>query len=503
AAEAGTSYVIAIKAINDIEEGALRHARLMLGGTEELDARRDAFLDRLRQAAQFCSHHPAPNPALLSAVIAAADTAANAAENLSALPDLLDDAEAQLQPVFAAMLAEPVFLAPPYLQNVTPTAITVMWETAGEFPGYVEYSETLYGEHRRLQSDASALHEVRIEDLKPGTAYMYRVVAGGSETPWSSFKTAPTTAGAIRFTVWADSQSGPPMNEHVFRHMAAFRPDIAVGTGDVVGSGSNLQQWTDGHLQSLRHLSASVPTYVAIGNHEYGGFWDTDPRVCPPYERYFDHPTARSGNEYWFSFDYGPARFIMLDANKVDGPKGERIPPGSPQYEWFARELADAAENAKWIFVFFHQPPYSECWGGGYYDGEFHLRQEIVPLIEKYKVDIVFSGHTHDYERGLPHPPYDPATGSGNEATYIITGGGGGSLDNHKYYEWPQIDLPDHTADPSNDRADEGRYYKHHFCLIDIDGDRLHFTAHAVKPDGSYEGVLDQFDLAAKDRKGL
>ncbi|UCH35902.1 MAG: hypothetical protein JSV65_05990, partial [Armatimonadota bacterium] len=67
AAEAGTTYVIAIKAINDIEEGALRHARLVLGGTEELEARRDAFLDRLRQAAQFCSHHPAPNPALLSA----------------------------------------------------------------------------------------------------------------------------------------------------------------------------------------------------------------------------------------------------------------------------------------------------------------------------------------------------------------------------------------------------------------------------------------------------
>jgi hypothetical protein len=398
---------------------------------------------------------------------------------------------------------EPVFLAPPYLQNVSQTGVTVMWETAGEFGGHVEYGETIYGNHHRAEFSPAALQQVRIEGLKPGTSYMYRVVLKGVESPWYSFKTAPANASGVRFAVRADSQSGPPSNERVVMQMARFRPDIVVSVGDVVGSGSNLNEWVDYHLWPLRHLSANVPTYVAIGNHEYGGYGDTDPPVCPPFERYLDHPTAGSGNEYWYSFDYGPARFIMLDPNKVDGPKGQRIPPGSAQYEWFAKELADAAKKAKWIFVFLHQPPYSECWGGGYYDGEAHLREEIVPLIEKYKVDIVFSGHTHDYERGLPHPPYDPATGKGNEATYIITGGGGGTLDNHKYYEWPQIDLPDHPADPSNDAPDKGLYYKYHFCMIEVDGDRLHFTAHAVNPDGSYAGILDQFNLTAKTRKGL
>ena len=502
-AQPGATYVIAVKAINGVDDGELRHARLAVGGTEELTSSRDALLDLLRRAALFCAHDPSPDPKCVAALNGAAETAASAAANLPDLPAAAQRAETQLRPVLDAMTAKPVFLAPPYLQNVTPKGITVMWETAAPFGGYVEYGETMYGNHDRLRFASAALQAARIEGLRAGTAYMYRVVLGGVEGPWHSFKTAPVGGDAVRFAVWGDSRSDPPMHERVVLEMGRVSPDIAINVGDVVGSGANLNEWVEHHLWPLRHLSASVPTYVAIGNHEYGGFGGPDPRACPPFERYFDHPTARSGNEYWYSFDYGPARFIILDPNKAGGPRGERIPPGSPQYEWFAREVAAAAREAKWIFVFMHQPPYSECWAGGYYDGEFHLREEIVPLIEKYKADIVFSGHTHDYERGLPHPPYDPATGSGNEAVYIITGGGGASLDNHKYHEWPQMDLPDHPANPSSDAADEGRYYQYHFCLVEIDGDRLHFTVHVVNPDGSYAGILDQFDLTAKDRRGL
>jgi hypothetical protein len=499
-AQPGATYVIAIKAINDGDEGELHHAKISLSGTEELAARRDAFLDVMRRSVQFCTHADSPEPKWVEALTQSANTATAAGEDLSRLPVLLDEATAQLKPVLDAMSREPVFLAPPYLQNVTQTGITIMWETAAEFPGYVEYKETMYAEPQRAECRPAALQEVHIKGLKPDATYMYRAVLNGVESPWHSFRTAPASACALRFEVRADSQSGPPMNERVVVQMARFRPDIAVSVGDVVGSGSNINEWVDYHLWPLRHLSAEVPTYVAIGNHDYGGYQDTNPRASPPFERYLDHPTGRSGNEYWYSFDYGPARFVMLDANKVQGPKGDRIPLGSPQYNWLARELADAGKKAKWIFVFVHQPPYSECWGGGYYDGEAHLREEIVPLIEKYKVDIVFSGHTHDYERGLPHPPYNPANGSGNEATYIITGGGGGTLDNHKYRDWPQIDLPDHPANPRSDAPDEGRYYKFHFCLVEIDGDRLRFTAHAVNPDGSYAGVLDQFELTAKNR---
>jgi hypothetical protein len=363
-AEPGVTYVIAIKAINDTQDGQLRQARLSLVGIEELASCRDAVLDLLRRALQFCGRCESPDAKWMEALSSAATTAASAAEDLSRLPAVLDETKTQLQPVLDAMGREPIFLAPPYLQNVSPTGITIMWETAGEFAGCVEYKETIYANQGRVKFGPAALQQVRIEGLKAGRSYMYRVVLKGVEGPWHSFKTAPAAGSAIRFAVWGDSQSGPPMNERVFLQMARFRPDIALSVGDTVSTGARLNEWADRHLLPLSHLSAEVPTYVAIGNHEYGGYWETNPRVCPQFERYFDHPTRRSGNEYWYSFDYGPARFIILDANKSSGPKGDRIPPDSPQYKWLTRELADAARKAKWIFVLVHQPPYSECWGG-------------------------------------------------------------------------------------------------------------------------------------------
>ena len=145
-----------------------------------------------------------------------------------------------------------------------------------------------------------------------------------------------------------------------------------------------------------------------------------------------------------------------------------------------------------------HQPPYSEAWSGGPYDGEPPLRKYIVPLMEANKVDVVLSGHTHDYERGLPHPPYDPKTGKGNNATYIISGGGGSNLDNHKYSEWEQIDYPDHKAVKDNDNTDAGEFYEYHYVVFEIDGKHLKCTARKMNGDGSDGGIMDYFELIHK-----
>jgi len=492
AAVPGTTYTLALKAINEGDEGTLHFANLLVPASEALAAQRDAFLDAARQAAQYCSHSTAPDPACLEAIVAACGEVVAARDNLPALPALLNRARERLQPVFASMTQTPIFLAPPYLQNVTTEGITVMWETAGEWAGYVEYKESAYAPASRVEQATASLGRVRLAGLRPGTAYMYRVVLGGVEGPWHTFRTAPAGGGNVRFAVWGDAQDGPVLFEQIIGHVFRFRPDLCWSTGDMVGRGSNLTQWVDQRLWPIRQLAAEIPTYAAIGNHEFGGFPDGPDRRCPPYEKYFEHP-AGSGSKYWFSVDYGPAHFIALRPDPS-------LLPGGKQYQWLEQDLAQAQTRARWIFLFFHQPPYSECWSGGYYDGELELRQYLVPLLERYGADIVFSGHTHDYERGLPHPPYDPATGSGNTVTYIINGGGGCYHDNHKYREWPQIDIPDHPANPNSDAQDEGKYYVSHFIIVDIAGDTLQFTAYKVEDDGTFGGVLDQFTLQARKR---
>jgi hypothetical protein len=298
----------------------------------------------------------------------------------------------------------------------------------------------------------------------------------------------------IKFLVLGDNRSFPKVFDNLVKLMAKENPDFVANVGDVVTTGANLSEWIDEYFYPMRHISGDKPSYISIGNHEYGGYWDT--RVVPPFEQRVHHPTNSPGStEYFFSFDYGNSHFIFLDPNKADAPDGDRITPGSQQYEWFKKDLEQAKENSEWIFVFFHQPPYSEAWSGGYYDGEPYLRDEIVPLIEANNVAIVFSGHTHDYERGLPHPPYDPKTGKGNNAAYIITGGGGSNLDNHKYYEWEQIDLPDHKATTDNDEFDGGKYYQYHYVVVEINGKNLKFKAIKMNGDGSPGGLLDSFEL--------
>ena len=126
------------------------------------------------------------------------------------------------------------------------------------------------------------------------------------------------------------------------------------------------------------------------------------------------------------------------------------------------------------------------------------MREYIVPIIEENNVSIVFAGHTHDYERGLPHPPYNPKTGEGNNAAYIITGGGGALLDNHKYYEWDQIDLPDHPANPNSDEFDGGEYYRYHYVLVEVDGETIKVKAIEVNGDGTKGEVFDSFEMKSQ-----
>ena len=64
-----------------------------------------------------------------------------------------------------------------------------------------------------------------------------------------------------------------------------------------------------------------------------------------------------------------------------------------------------------WTVVFGHRPPFSS----GEHGGDDAFRTHFVPVLERYQVQLVLSGHEHDYER----------TKILNGVTYVVTGGGG------------------------------------------------------------------------------
>jgi len=487
--------LLAIKVKNIWGSGSLRRVTLI---TEEAFQVRNNFellMMRIDRMDRFFQRHPSPDIKLLNRI------AGSFQQELSSNHDMgtkLRDISNKLNVIENQLSNSPAFMVPPYLQAVEDNGITIMWETV-----YPSYGKILYGMDNQLdhtiieESIPSVMHEITLSGLEKDQGYHYKVVVENLSSQLYSFHTKKTSEAPIKFIVYGDSRSFPKVHANLVKLMIEEKPDFIANVGDVVTTGAHLNEWIDEHFYPLRHISGNVPTYISIGNHEYGGYQET--RVVPPFEERVHNPVNSTGsNEYFFSFDFANSHFIFLDPNKADSPYGERISPGSQQYNWFVNDVAKAKENSEWIFVFLHQPPYSECWSGGYYNGEPLLRKEIVPIIEANNVGIVFAGHTHDYERGLPHPPYDPETGSGNNAVYVITGGGGSNLDNHKYKEWEQIDLPDHPATTDNDDFDGGEYYLYHYIVVEIDGKSLKYKAVKMNGDGSHGGIFDSFELNHK-----
>ncbi len=489
---------LAIKVFNNGGPGNLGAVSLITEEEYKLRKKVKTILSRIEKVDRLFKSHPKPDVKTINTL---AELFQNELKKKS-FNEQLDLISNQLDIVEKKLSANPAFLIPPYLQSAEKTGMTIKWETVYPTYGYIEYGlDNKLTKKVIEEAIPSLIHQVTLVGLKPDQSYSYRVICENITSPVATFKTKPDKNKPFKFIVYGDNRTRPKIHENVSKQIALENSDFVINVGDVVSNGSALAEWIDEYFLPIRHYSNTTPSYISIGNHEYGGYWEA--RKVPPFEKYVSHPISSIGStEYYFSFDFANAHFIILDPNEGEaGDDGSIISPNSQQYNWFIEDLKEAQKKSDWIFVVMHEPPYSECWSGGYYNGEAPLRKYIVPIIEANNVSIVFSGHTHDYERGLPHPPYDPKTGKGNNAAYIITGGGGSRLDNHKYFEWEQIDLPDHPADPNSDEYDGGKYYRYHYVLVEVDGKKIKVKAIEVNGDGTKGDVFDSFEMKSPMNK--
>jgi len=307
-------------------------------------------------------------------------------------------------------------MAGPYLQNVSITGITIMWET-----NLASDSEVVYGRNTPLVNNVKLdekknIHEVTLSNLEVETTYFYYIksdagVSGSVKSDRFTFQTAVKPDTAYAFVVIGDNRSFPERFKKISDLAYGERPNFAVNVGDVVTDGRVKEQWITEFLNPAANLMARVPNYVAIGNHEKNAHWFYD---------YLSFPAP----ENYYSFDYGNAHFTIVDSNQI-------FTPLSRQYQWLEKDLA--ASRATWKFVAHHHPPYSsdkDDYGNtdkrGSILGDPNTRQ-LVSLYEKYGVDIVWVGHIHDYERTWPIR--DGRVDQEHGVIYIQTGGGGAELE--------------------------------------------------------------------------
>jgi len=104
----------------------------------------------------------------------------------------------------------------------------------------------------------------------------------------------------------------------------------------------------------------------------------------------------------YYTRTLGDVQLFFLDSNAIT----------TRQTRWLEQQLS--VSTATWKIVLFHHPPYT-CGG---HAGDTDVLRGWVPLFEAYGVQLVLSGHDHDYQRFAPR----------NGVTYVVHGGGAAGL---------------------------------------------------------------------------
>lgn len=328
----------------------------------------------------------------------------------------------------------------PYLMAPAADGVSLLFETETPLATSLRYGTSRALELTVQEDQADTFHELRLDDLLPGTTYFYQLQGAGLSSALHRFRTLPQVATPLRVLVFGDNQNGPNTFVSLLERMAELEPDLLLSVGDTVQTG-DADLFRSQMLEPISLLAAEVPFAVAGGNHER--YSDAD-------ASWFDHFYAQPGDEHCFSLCAGEIFFLIIDSN-LD------FDPGSSQGECIATTLSSAAfASSRFQVALFHHPPRIEYWAGTCYTGSSEVRDVLQPQLEAAGVDLVLNGHAHLYAYA---PPVDPLG-----TTWVTTGGGGGALEGDGDFcrEWEEITFTE---------------LQHHFVALEAIGDTLSVTA--------------------------
>jgi len=342
----------------------------------------------------------------------------------------------------------------PFLQGLTPTSVNVVW-AADRKDDAIEYGAAADKLDKSVQPAADASGRASITGLEPGETYFYRVrmkAAGSGEVGYSevaSFVTPTPDVTKFSFAVISDTHTSG-CNHQLARLMAELDPDFVLNGGDRSPS------VVSGTLKPYKSLMASVPMYMARGNHDRADKQKMVSMVAGP------------GDNQYFAFTWGNARIFSVN---TEDRKGNPAPlkKGGEQYKWLEEELKNCKQT--WKIVFQHIPVYS-AYDGGLTSDLDDERQ----LLEKYGMDLVFQGHQHNYDRSHPMKGGEVAK-DGKGVIYITCSGACGGKE-----KFPKgTDMP-FLAKTYNEGPFLGMVY--------IDGNKLRFEC--LGPD---KRLIDSLEL--------
>ncbi|XP_071918389.1 probable inactive purple acid phosphatase 27 [Coffea arabica] len=329
--------------------------------------------------------------------------------------------------------------------------------------------------------DPGFIHTSFLKDLWPNTLYSYKMghlLPNGSYV-WSkvySFRSSPYPGqnSLQRVIIFGDMGKGERDGSNEYNN---YQPgslnttdqlikdlnniDIVFHIGDITYANGYISQW-DQFTSQIEPIGSRVPYMIASGNHERdwpgtGSFYNgmDSGGECGVLAQNMFFVPAENREKFWYSTDFGMFHFCIADSE-------HDWREGSEQYRFIEKCLASVdRQKQPWLIFAAHRVlGYSS---DKYYgiEGSFEEpmgRESLQKLWQKYKVDIAFYGHVHNYERTCPvyqnqcvKSGRSHYSGVVNGTIHVVVGGGGAHLSEfstvdtswslYKDYDWGFIKL--------------------------------------------------------------
>src|SRR5262245_8991285 len=346
--------------------------------------------------------------------------------------------------------AEPAFVVDPYLQmGDAPTlsssdSMVILWHTADidqpwdvqvKKPSDKRWSGRIAAVSTRVAVRDIEPHRVfraRVKGLRKGEEFDYRVLRNGEQVFEARARARKTKDQPYRFVAFGDCGAGTPESREVAFQAYQAKPDFVFIPGDIVYSRGRISEYRTKYFPVYNAASAAPETGAPLirstlfvgapGNHDilrpdltqypdslaYFMYWSqplNGPRMAigNPSTPVFANATEEEQQAFLspsretypqmanFSFDYGNSHWTVLDSN----PNVNWMNPALT--DWVVKDLA-SAKSATWRFVGFHHPGFNSS--KAHFNDQWMRR--LSEVFEAGGVDVVFSGHVHNYQRSFP-----------------------------------------------------------------------------------------------------
>ncbi|KAJ8555543.1 hypothetical protein K7X08_013039 [Anisodus acutangulus] len=243
------------------------------------------------------------------------------------------------------------------------------------------------------------IHHCPIKDLEFDAKYYYEVGIGNT-TRQFWFVTPPKPGPDVPYTFGLIGDLGQTYDSNstlTHYELSPQKDQTLLFVGDLSYADNypfhNNIRW-DTWGRFIERSAAYQPWIWTAGNHELDfvpEIGESKPFV--PYKHRFFTPyrASESTSPLWYSIKRASAYIIVMSSYSAFGTY-------TPQWKWLKNEFPKVNRSeTPWLIVLMHCPMYSS-YVHHYMEGET-MRVIYEPWFVKYKVDVVFAGHVHAYER--------------------------------------------------------------------------------------------------------